>query len=94
MNCNTQNQSFTDFFKIGDLTNFSDYTGKRQCRSLFNNVAGLEACNFLKKRLQHTCFPVKFANFLKTPSVGASESYSDGCVISNQCIMYKSVYDP
>ena len=28
--------------------------------SLFNKVAGL-ACNFLKKRLQSMCFPVKFA---------------------------------
>ena len=26
--------------------------------SLFNEVAGLLACNFIKKRLQHNCFPV------------------------------------
>ena len=31
--------------------------------SLFNKVAGLHACNFLKKALQQKCFPVKFANF-------------------------------
>ena len=24
------------------------------------------ACNFIKKRLQHFCFPVKFPNFLRT----------------------------
>ena len=24
-------------------------------------------CNFIKKRLWHRCFPVNFANFLKTP---------------------------
>ena len=29
--------------------------------SLFN-----EACNFIKKRLQQRCFPVKFAEFLRT----------------------------
>ena len=27
--------------------------------SLFNKVAGLKAYNFIKKRLQHRCFPVK-----------------------------------
>ena len=26
-----------------------------------NKDAGLRACNFIKKRLQHRCFPVKFA---------------------------------
>ena len=34
--------------------------------SLSNKVAGLQACNFVKKRLQHWCFPVKFAKFLRT----------------------------
>ena len=34
--------------------------------SLFNEVASLQACNFVKKRLQHRCFPVKFAKFLIT----------------------------
>ena len=35
--------------------------------SLFNNVAGLQACNFIKKILQHWSFPMKFAKFLRTP---------------------------
>ena len=35
--------------------------------SLFNKVTGSQACIFIKKRLQHRCFPVKFAKFLKTP---------------------------
>ena len=34
--------------------------------SLFNKVAGLLACNFIKKRLQHRCFPVNVAKFLRT----------------------------
>ena len=29
--------------------------------SLFNKVVTLKACNFIKKWLQHMCFPVKFA---------------------------------
>ena len=35
--------------------------------SLFNKVAGLQPCNFIKKRLQHMCFPVNIAKFLRTP---------------------------
>ena len=35
--------------------------------SLFNKYAGLKACNFIKKRLQHRFFPVKFAKILRTP---------------------------
>ena len=34
--------------------------------SLFKKVPGLKAYNFIKKRLQHRCFPVKFAKFLRT----------------------------
>ena len=47
--------------------------------SLFNKVAGLKASSFIKKRLQHSSFPVKKANFLrtaffyKTPPVAASK---------------------
>ena len=28
---------------------------------------GPQACNFIKKRLRHRCFPVKFAKFLRAP---------------------------
>ena len=35
--------------------------------SLFNKVAGLKACNSIKKRLQHGCLFGKFAKFLRTP---------------------------
>ena len=35
--------------------------------SLSNNAAGLQACNFIKKRLLHRCFPVKYMEFLRTP---------------------------
>ena len=35
--------------------------------SLFNKVAAIQACNFMKKILQHRCFTVKFAKFLRTP---------------------------
>ena len=35
--------------------------------SLFNKAAGLQVCNFIKKRLQQRCFPVIIAKFLRTP---------------------------
>ena len=34
--------------------------------SFFNNFAGLQAHNFITKRLQHRCFPVNIVKFLKT----------------------------
>ena len=44
------------FVKKGVLKNFANLTGKH---------LHLKACNFIKKRLQHKCFPVKFAKFLR-----------------------------
>ena len=40
---------------------------KAVLESLFNKVAELQACNCIKKRLQHMYFPVKFAKCLRTP---------------------------
>ena len=34
--------------------------------SPFNRLAGFKICNFLKKRLQHRCFPVNIAKNLRT----------------------------
>ena len=33
----------------------------------FNNGAGFQGGNFIKMRLQHRCFPVNIAKFLRTP---------------------------
>ena len=62
-----QKQSLQMFFKIGVLTSFVNFTGKHLCWSLFlkNQQAG--AFLLHKKRLQRSCFPVKFAKFLRTP---------------------------
>ena len=35
-------------------------------KSLFNKVAGLRACYFIKKRLRHMCFSAKFVKLLRT----------------------------
>ena len=44
----------------------SIFTGKHLCQCHLNKVIGLEACDFIKKRLQHRCFPVNIAKFLRT----------------------------
>ena len=54
--------------KIGAPKNFENLTGKTPALgSLFKKVAGSEVCNFIKNRLQHRCFSVKFENFLRAP---------------------------
>ena len=35
--------------------------------SFFNKVAGLRTFNFIKKKFQRSCFPWKFAKFLRIP---------------------------
>ena len=47
----------------------SQYFQKNVCFrvSLFNKVAGLKACNLIKKRLQHRRFLINIAKFLRTP---------------------------
>ena len=49
------------------LKNFAIFTEKHLCWSFFNKSAGLQACNFIEKRLHHRCFPVNIAKFLRTP---------------------------
>ena len=59
-----------EVFCKGVLKNFTKFTGKHLCQSLFS---GLMPAALLKERPWHRCFPVNFATFLKTPSVAASE---------------------
>ena len=50
------------FLKILQISQENTYV-----RVLFYKVAGLRDWNFIEMRLQHRCFPVKFAKFLRTP---------------------------
>ena len=52
--------------KKGVLKNFANFTGKNLWWSLFNKVTGLQAYNFIKKRLPHRYFPVKSSKCLRT----------------------------
>ena len=68
INLTNRNSRLEVFFKKGALKNFSKFTGKHLCRSLFfNKVAGLTPATLLKKRLRHRCFPVNFEKLLRTP---------------------------
>ena len=51
-----QKQSLADVLLNRCSKNFANFTGKY-----------LRPCNIIEKRLQHRCFPVKFAKFLRTP---------------------------
>ena len=55
------------FFKISALKKFRKFHSKTPVlESVFDEIAGLKACNFAKKKLQHRRYLVKFAKFLKT----------------------------
>ena len=56
------------FFKIDVLKNFANFTRKPLCWSLFVIKLQAWACGFIKKRLQHRGFRLKFGIFLRTPS--------------------------
>ena len=61
-------QSFADVLQNKCSWNFCKFHRKTLVlESPFNKVTGFQASNFIKKRLQHRCFPVKFAKFLRTP---------------------------
>ena len=55
------------FHKKAVLRNFAIFTGKYLCWNLFSNKnAGLQARNFIKKKLKRMCFPVNNAKILGT----------------------------
>ena len=60
-----QNQRFADIFEIGVLKVCNIPTKTPVLESLFSKVASLEAYKCIAKRLQHSCFPVNIANFLR-----------------------------
>ena len=74
-------QSFANVLQISYFKTFAIFNGKHLCWSLFSKVAVLKTCNFIKKRLQHRCFPVNIVKVLgipyfRTPPVAASVGMS------------------
>ena len=65
----TQTSSRQEVFCEKDVVrNFTKFTEKHLCQSLFlNNVTGLRPATLLKKTLGQVFFPVNFVKFLRTP---------------------------
>ena len=54
------------FFKMDFLEDFALFTGKHLCWSLFlTKLQTFMSATFIKKRLQHRCFPVNIAKSLR-----------------------------
>ena len=47
------------------LKSFTNFTGRLLCWSLFSNLEA-DSCIFIR-RLQHSCFPLKFVKSVRTP---------------------------
>ena len=63
-----QKQSFADVLQNRCSQKLHRFHRKKTVlESLLNKFATLKLCNFIKKRLQHKCFPVKFHKFLRAP---------------------------
>ena len=83
------------FFKISFLKMFSFFKYHRRTsvlESLFNKVRGIQACNFIKKRLQHRCFLVKLAPFLQNTSGGCFYLLSNIQLLSDSCEVFVPSY--
>ena len=53
------------FLEVCILKNFAIFTRKHMCWSQFLIKLQTKACNFIKNRLQHMCFPVNAAKIFK-----------------------------
>ena len=59
---------------------------------LFNKVAGLKTCKFIKNRLQHRCFSVKFTKFMKSGTSLFRNFHSWITLVQSVVSFYKSRY--
>ena len=62
-----QKQSFVDVLQNRSSCKFRTFHRKTPVLEFFLIKLQVKACNFIKRRLQHRCFPAKFSKFLRTP---------------------------
>ena len=62
--CNQQKQLFADVLQ-NRYSQFRSIQRKTPVLESLSNKVGGQACNFIKKRLKHSCFPVNIANFFE-----------------------------
>ena len=65
-------------YKVKRISNYEwcEYSAKAVVADVLQNSC--QACNFIKKRLQHRSFPMKFTKSLRRPFFTA-QLYSDNC---------------
>ena len=75
------------FFEIVVITNFRNIHRKKPVlESFFTKAAGLHACNFIKRALQHRCFPCEYCEIFKNSSgSGASKKKIRGVRNASGC---------
>ena len=78
-----------EFCKKGIFKSFTKFTENICARVSFNKVAGLRPATFLKERIWHSCFPVNFAKFLRTPFL---QNTSGGCFWKILKIRCQNIY--
>ena len=61
----TVRSSTRDVLEKPVLKNFAISTGNTFVGVYFLKIAGLKACNFIRKKPQQSCFPVNIAKFLR-----------------------------
>ena len=66
------------FCRKGVLRNFTKFTRKHLCQSLFFNKVAL-----LKTRLWHRCFPVNLVKFLRPPATSLKKRLWHRCIPVN-----------
>ena len=68
------------FCKKVALKYFAIFTERHVSESLFNKLAVQKACNLIKKRLQHRCFLMNIAKYLRTACFTEHPGF---CICSN-----------
>ena len=73
----TKSSSFSVFFSNSHNKKWKYYITNTLFLTftVFIEVRSVTACNFIKKRLQHRCFPVKFVKCLTAPPILKAEEH-------------------
>ena len=77
-------QPFSDVLQDSVLKSFVIFTGNTSVGVFFDKVESLQACNFIKKRLQHGYFLVNIVKFLKTVGTAFSIEHLRRLFLENE----------
>ena len=87
-----QKQTFTDVLQNNCSQQVLQISQESNCVGVFfNKVAGLQKCNFIKKRLQHSFFIVNFVNYPRTPTL---QIIYEGLLLKQPVRLFKNTFFP